>query len=220
MVRAIRTAGALAIAAALTTATPSAFADASPEAHLLQLVNAARVAAGLGPLTTDAGLATVARGQTTRMADAATLFHNTNLAKDVGGGWTLLGENVGYGPDADRLHEAFMASPHHRDNVLGSFDRVGIAFAESHGDGMLYVTEVFMRSAASRQAGAQTSRPAVELGAASRPPAAVRQRASAAPPAPASRPAATDAQAQATAPSPSPAAPPARAGRGPLIWRS
>src|SRR5205085_7816616 len=58
---------------------------------------------------------------------------------------SLLGENVGMGGDVPSLHDAFMNSEHHRENILdGGFNQVGIGVIVS--GGVVYVTEDFLHS--------------------------------------------------------------------------
>ena len=106
---------------------PSASAVAH-EDELLSLLNAARTANGLAPVTMHSDLVDDARYWSQHMRDQGELSHNPSLAA-VTTGWAKLGENVGVGPTAESLHEAFMASAGHRRNVLGDYDRVGIAVA-------------------------------------------------------------------------------------------
>jgi uncharacterized protein YkwD len=56
--------------------------------------------------------------------------------------WSILGENVGVGGNVNSLHQAFMNSPAHRDNVLfGQYRHVGVG-VKMDGDTM-WVTIVF-----------------------------------------------------------------------------
>ena len=56
--------------------------------------------------------------------------------------WHSLGENVGYGTSVSQLHSAFMASPLHKANILGSDYRfVGVGVAKA--GGYMWVTVVF-----------------------------------------------------------------------------
>lgn len=94
------------------------------EARLLALVNGARTIAGLPPLSLAAGSTDVARRWSMRLARDGALSHNTQLAQDLGAagsaGWHFLAENVGTA-GADNvagLFAAYMASEHHRDNIL------------------------------------------------------------------------------------------------------
>jgi uncharacterized protein YkwD len=56
------------------------------------------------------------------------LVHSTDLGAGVTGDWTKLGENLGRGRDLASIHQALMASPTHRANILDSgFTQIGIA---------------------------------------------------------------------------------------------
>jgi len=94
------------------------------ETRLLTLVNAARTSRGLAPVTDTAGTTDVARRWSLQLARAGALSHNPalvdDLAKAGSNSWQFLAENVGTGPaeDPDALFAAYMASPHHRDNIL------------------------------------------------------------------------------------------------------
>ena len=79
------------------------------------------------------------------MIDAGDLYHSTSseLRAAGGSGWSKVGENVGRGGTATSLHSAFMNSPTHAANVLGTYNYVGIGTGSS--DGRLYVTVVFMQ---------------------------------------------------------------------------
>lgn len=119
---------------------PSANAEA-----LLALINDERAAAGLDALATDRGLTDLAVTWSKKMARSNQLSHNPALRDQVEAavpGWRRLGENVGVGGDIDSLHQAFMASPGHRANVLGDFDRVGIGVKAAQG--RLWVTVDFV----------------------------------------------------------------------------
>lgn len=111
---------------ALSTSPPtSAGVELSrPEARLLTLVNTARTQQGLAPLTATAGSTDVARRWSLQLARQGGLAHNPALVDDLAtagsGAWGFLAENVGSGPadDLDRLFAAYLASPHHRENIL------------------------------------------------------------------------------------------------------
>jgi len=111
--------------APVATATGLTAVALSPaEARLLALVNGARTNAGLPPLSLAAGSTDVARRWSVRLAQDGALSHNPQLAQDLGAagsaGWHFLAENVGTaGADnVDGLFAAYMASEHHRDNIL------------------------------------------------------------------------------------------------------
>ena len=135
---------ALALAAVLTGALTAAPAGATTaEDSLTARLNGARSDQGLPSLATRADLVAVARAQATRMADSGTLYHNPNLATDVTN-WRWVGENVGYGPDVQTVHVAFMNSDAHRANILDTdYTEVGVGVVE-RGD-RVWVAEVFRR---------------------------------------------------------------------------
>ena len=135
---------ALALAAVLTGALTAAPAGATTaEDSLTARLNGARSDHGLPSLATRSDLVAVARAQATRMADSGTLYHNPNLTTDVTN-WRWVGENVGYGPDVQTVHVAFMNSDGHRANILDTdYTEVGVGVVE-RGD-RVWVAEVFRR---------------------------------------------------------------------------
>ena len=135
---------ALALAAVLTGALTAAPAGATTaEDSLTARLNGARSDQGLPSLATRSDLVAVARAQATRMADSGTLYHNPNLTTDVTN-WRWVGENVGYGPDVQTVHVAFMNSDAHRANILDTdYTEVGVGVVE-RGD-RVWVAEVFRR---------------------------------------------------------------------------
>jgi uncharacterized protein YkwD len=135
---------ALALAAVLTGTLTAAPAGATTaEDSLTARLNGARSDRGLPSLATRSDLVAVARAQATRMADSGTLYHNPNLTTDVTN-WRWVGENVGYGPDVQTVHVAFMNSDAHRANILDTdYTEVGVGVVE-RGD-RVWVAEVFRR---------------------------------------------------------------------------
>jgi uncharacterized protein YkwD len=117
--------------------------EAVAEQSFRTLINEERAADGLEPLAVYGDLVDDARLQANAIADAGYLFHNPDLT-GVTTGWFTLGENVGYGPTVEMLHEAFMASPHHRDNVmLARYNYVGVGVVIDESD-VIWVAVVFM----------------------------------------------------------------------------
>lgn len=130
--------------AATTAAAPPARAEASSEASFLDLLNRERTARGLRAYASAGDLVSVARWQSTRMATLDSLHHNASLTTMVTG-WLALGENVGYGGSAQQVHDALMASPGHRANILSTtFSQVGIGTVVD-ARGRLWVTQVFRK---------------------------------------------------------------------------
>lgn len=124
----------------------SASAEPTTEAQFVALINSSRSANGLAPLDVDSKLRSYARSHTEKMIDAGHIYHSTGeqLASAGTAGWTRLGENVGAGGTPSSLHDAFMNSPGHRDNILGAdYNYVGVGTGFDSDDN-LYVTVIFM----------------------------------------------------------------------------
>jgi len=125
------------VAGSIVIAAPAAHAESTASAftsRLVTLVNEARAQHGLRALTVASGTTTVASGWSSHMASTRTLAHNPNLQSQLEShgspNWTTYGENVGEGPtsSADQLFTAYMNSPEHKANILGSGYRyIGIA---------------------------------------------------------------------------------------------
>ncbi|MDQ1705658.1 MAG: hypothetical protein QOF18_2024, partial [Frankiaceae bacterium] len=75
------------------------------EAQLVGDINAARRSAGMSGLVVVAGATDVARRWSWRLAGSQRLFHNPSIVHDLqdagSGAWTMLSENVGFGPSGD-----------------------------------------------------------------------------------------------------------------------
>jgi hypothetical protein len=127
----------------------------SDETHVRNLVNATRSSKGLGQLASNAVLVGMARRQADRMAAKGNIFHNLKLSDEItvaGLNWLKAGENVGMGPNADIVEDAFLASPHHYENIVDpQYDTVGIGVVDG-ADGRRYVVQVFADMAASAPA--------------------------------------------------------------------
>lgn len=131
-------------ASLLAVASPASADSVADEERFVELINSERRSVGSGPLVVLPELVEGARRHAARMAAEETIFHNKNLG-DITDGWKLLGENVGRGGNIETLHQAFMKSPGHRDNLLNPvFDGVGVGVVWS--EGVPYVVEVFMDS--------------------------------------------------------------------------
>jgi len=131
------------VAGSVVIAAPAAHAESTASAftsRLATLVNEARAQHGLRALTVASGTSTVASNWSSHMSSSRTLAHNPNLQSQLeshgSANWTTYGENVGEGPSssADQLFNAYMNSPEHRANILGSGYRyLGIATSFSGG---------------------------------------------------------------------------------------
>jgi hypothetical protein len=135
----------VAVALSLFALAPATAADTETEADFLSKINTTRAANGLGALRLDDALRLHARSHTEDMAEAGEIYHSSDaeLTNAAGTGWSGIAENVGKGQSPTSLHDAFMASPGHKMNILGDYNYVGIGTAS--GGGFLYVTVVFMR---------------------------------------------------------------------------
>jgi uncharacterized protein YkwD len=128
---------------------PGTFNSAS-EQELYQLTNQARAAAGLRSLAWDGTLAAVARSRSQDMIvrnyfshaippDGHSVFDEL---QNIGYCFVVAGENIGWNTYPDdqataAIQSQFMASPSHRENILGAWDAVGIgAFKGTDGKKM------------------------------------------------------------------------------------
>jgi uncharacterized protein YkwD len=141
------------LATTLLSSSAAAATHAGAESAFVTRMNAERRAAGLGRLAIDVQLTRVARAWTSTMASRDELSHNPRLALDVKGDWRRVGENVGYSRRAGTteaalvsgLHEAFMASPGHRANILRDYNQVGVGVMVAD-NGTMWVTVVFAKA--------------------------------------------------------------------------
>lgn len=129
----------------ITTLMPlHSLAATSARDQLIDLINEERADLGLNQLKRHSDLDEGAQAQAQAVADAGYLFHNPDLG-DVTSGWEMMGENVGYAGSIASVHEALMASPGHRDNILNArYSHLGVGVVVS--DGSVWVAEVFMDS--------------------------------------------------------------------------
>src|SRR4051812_46966539 len=140
----------------------------SEEAQFFALTNQLRVQHGLNPLASYGTLVSVGRRWSGNMAAAGAISHNMNLPNEVSGPWIKLGENVGTGWTVQSIEDAFIASPHHYENLVDPvYNYVGIGVVDS--GGKIYVTVDFMQLNNTQAAPAPAPR-------ASRPPATAAPR--------------------------------------------
>lgn len=192
--------GNLTIGTGAATASP-----ASVESDFVSRLNGLRVSKGLAPLTVDSELTSIGRRWAGKMAAAGQISHNSNYPNEVTANWTKLGENVGTGPDAKSIHDAFVrSSTHYKNMVDPAFTRIGVGVVVGS-DGAIYTAHQFMRLASDDAAAAPVAvapAPAPARAARSTAPAPAPRPRAAAP-----RPARVPKAAPAVAAAPAPAAP-------------
>ena len=116
---------------------------------LVSRVNVDRVAIGLKPLVWNPQLFCLAQEWSITQGDAGTINHRdltAVLRSPAYQKYRTLGENLLRGPayiNADQMHEAWMESPTHRENVLKpAYTSIGIALTYTS-DGRVFATENF-----------------------------------------------------------------------------
>src|SRR5215472_3475930 len=138
------------------TSSQMASYDHQAEQQLLILANHDRTSRGLPPLKMDEGLVRAARAHAAEMASKNQLSHQfpgepallLRLAAMSPVHLNRAGENVALAANPEEAHQALMASPPHRDNLLNAeFNVAGFGvFRRGH---MLYVAQDFGSSAPS-----------------------------------------------------------------------
>jgi hypothetical protein len=126
--------------------------DLRPDAEqLMALANQARAAAGAPPLHWDSALAEAALKHTLRMVAEGPIAHQypgelsvSERAGFTGAHFDLIEENVAVGGTPAEIHDEWMHSQGHRENMLNpQVDRVGFAVVASRG--VLYATGDYAR---------------------------------------------------------------------------
>jgi hypothetical protein len=124
----------------------------SMAAQLFALTNEARAARGLPALEWDPALAAAALNHCARMAAEGPLSHQypgepdlTERAGQAGARFSYIEENVAEGYEPGSIHQQWMHSPGHRDNLLNrAVNRMGVAVVAQ--GNMLYAVEDFARA--------------------------------------------------------------------------
>jgi uncharacterized protein YkwD len=125
------------------------------ERVLLYAANKERAARNLRPLRWDASLARAARMHAQLMARNEAISHQfpgeqglSERASRAGAHFRLIEENVGVASTALELHDLWMKSPPHRENLLNSqIDAAGIAVVAGPG-GRLFAVQDFAKLSA------------------------------------------------------------------------
>jgi uncharacterized protein YkwD len=124
---------------------------ADAERELFLAINKERKAHGLPTLKQDEALANAARKHAQRMAEQGKVSHQfpgepnqLSRARAAGADFSWLSENVDEGASATSIHQSFMKSPLHRENILDrDMDSVGVGVAERNG--RLFAVEDFAK---------------------------------------------------------------------------
>lgn len=120
--------------------------------QLMALANQARAQVGAPPLRWDPALAEAARKHTLRMISEGPIAHIypgelqlSERAGLAGAHFDLVEENIAVGSSPAQIHDAWMHSKGHRENMLNpDVNRIGIAVIPSRG--VLYATADFSRA--------------------------------------------------------------------------
>ena len=120
--------------------------------QVFALANQARMQAGVGRLQWDPALAAAALKHCQRMAAEGPIAHRyggepdlSERASQAGAHFSVIEENVAIGPSPDAIHEEWMQSPGHRQNLLSpEVDRVGVALVAARG--VLYAVADYSRA--------------------------------------------------------------------------
>jgi len=120
--------------------------------QVFALANQARAQAGVGRLQWDPELADAALKHCLRMAAEGPIAHRyggeadlSGRAAQAGAHFSVIEENVAIGPSASAIHEEWMESPGHRQNLLSpDVDHVGVAIVAARG--VLYAVADYSRA--------------------------------------------------------------------------
>jgi uncharacterized protein YkwD len=125
-----------------TTATGNACWNfKSNDRKMAKKVNKARSSNGKAKLKLDPELSRIARRHSKSMAKSEELVHTKNLGNKVTK-WKSLGENIGYGDSIKQLHNMFMNSEVHKNNILkAEFRYVGVGNVKK--GGWIWTTVIF-----------------------------------------------------------------------------
>ena len=124
------------------------------EQYLFSAANAERVQRGLPPLQWDDALYLAASAHADAMAAHNTISHQfvgepalSARGSKAGAHFNVISENVAMAPTAVEIHDMWMKSSHHRDNLLDKqVDHIAIRVTRRNGE--LYAVEDFERRVA------------------------------------------------------------------------
>jgi uncharacterized protein YkwD len=103
--------------------------------EVLTLANEARQVAGLPILSSDPTLDRLAEEWVSQLSATGELTHSADLTSGLSAsGWVKLGENLGRGTTVSQIHQAWMNSESHRQNILDpGFDSIGVGVIITNG---------------------------------------------------------------------------------------
>ncbi len=139
---------------ALAVPLAAAVAQSPDERKVMYLTNQSRAEAGAAPLQWDAALAAAARAHALRMAQEGPIAHRyggepglPERAATAGARFSLIEENIAVGQSPEQIHDGWMRSPGHHDNLLNpKIDRIGVALVPARG--VLYAVADYSQSVA------------------------------------------------------------------------
>ena len=118
---------------------------------MANLLNQDRKNNGRATLTLDAELSRIARIKSADMRDQGYFAHESPTYGDVrailrrfGDPFSAAGENIAHHANVDKAQAAFMTSAGHRQNILGTWTKVGIGIVED-AQGYIYATQIFAK---------------------------------------------------------------------------
>ena len=121
------------------------------EQKMANLLNQDRKNNGLGALTLDAELCRIARIKSADMRDNRYFAHESptygrvgEMLRHFGYRFSAAGENIAHHANVDKAQAAFMSSQGHRQNILGSWTKMGIGIV-TDANGYIYATQIFAR---------------------------------------------------------------------------
>jgi uncharacterized protein YkwD len=117
--------------------------SAAAPRYMAGMVNQLRASNGESGLQMAYDASAKAQSLAQSMADQHQIFHSSNLASGIDGGWTAIAENVAVAPTVAQANATLENSPEHRANLLGPYNQVGIGIAQGT-DGQVYVAEVMV----------------------------------------------------------------------------
>ena len=118
---------------------------------MANLLNQDRKNNGRATLTLDAELSRIARIKSADMRDQGYFAHESPTYGDVramlrrfGYPFSAAGENIAHHANVDKAQTVFMTSAGHRQNILGTWTKVGIGIVED-AQGYIYATQIFAK---------------------------------------------------------------------------